>query len=283
MLQKDIGFVIMIEPGDLEWQGIVLISSIKAFCRDSYNIYVYCREDKANNLKKETIDFLSRNSVVFNTIFNDYVDGDPIGNKIIASAQKRDEKVSIFLDTDTAFLKEVCYMDVIDENKVSCVVAGGETWTKNKEDWVSLYKAANIPQPTEKVKLKNNVISFPYFNAGFVCFPNKSKFSEHWLELSKKIDQLGEVKNKRPWLDQVTLPLAIKSCNLKFKELDLIYNQDGNNPNPLDPYTVLVHYHHSMHVYKKGLNKIFSTLLAEYSPFSNFYELHNFYKVKSSI
>ena len=274
-----IDFVIMIEPGDLEWQGIVLISSILAFVRDNYTIYVYCRKNKIDSLSDKTTSFLKKNGVQVFPIINDYHDGYPNGNKVIACAQKRNGDFSIFLDSDTAFIQPISFTDVLYEDSVTCVAAGGNTWTGLNGNWEYVYQSLGIPIPNERVVLESGHFSYPYYNAGFVAFFNGTAFSDKWLEITRKIDIDNNITNKRPWLDQIALPAAIKASELLFHELGFEYNRGENNSNPLNKNSYLVHYHHSMFVYRKGLNKLFSDLVSQYSGFENFYNLYNFYKV----
>jgi hypothetical protein len=276
---KNIGFVILCEPGELEWQTVLLVASIKAFVRDSYNIHIYCRSEKKESLDPRTLKFLDDNGLALNLIKNNYAPEYPHGNKIIACAEKREEVYTVFLDTDTAFVRPVTLMDYLNEDRVTVSAAGYKTWTKENKDWFYLYDKFQLDCPNKLVVLKNNELSLPYFNAGFIGFYNKSNFSDNWLEISNSIDADSSVLNKRPWLDQIALPIAINYTGLNIYDLKINMNYSINNDLGLPSDLIHVHYHHPMYIYRKELNKHMSALLTCVdTQFKNFFDLSKFHE-----
>jgi hypothetical protein len=57
--------------------------------------------------------------------------------------------------------------------------------------------------------------SWPYFNAGFVAFPDRPeaegqpRFADRWVETALDLDHNCRIGGKRPWLDQISLPLTL--------------------------------------------------------------------------
>lgn len=99
------------------------------------------------------------------------------------------------------------------------------TWGKPAGAWEMIYDMFNLELPEEKVRLvRSGRESLPYFNAGVVAFPNASNFGKIWLESAQKIDANPDVMNRRPWLDQISLPIASRIAGLDFNILDRAYN-----------------------------------------------------------
>ena len=92
----------------------------------------------------------------------------------------------------------------------------------------------------------------PYFNAGLIVFPegpvaeSGESFAQVWNRLAQKIDKIDIVK-KRPYLDQMSLPLAIRAAGLDWNLLpeEQHYILGGNlrgKPLPPDMDIKMIHY-----------------------------------------
>ncbi|MCP5021999.1 MAG: sulfotransferase [bacterium] len=66
--------------------------------------------------------------------------------------------------------------------------------------------------------------TLPYYNAGFVVVPSNVDFGRVLLEMCLAIDADPQVKNKRPWLDQIALPLVVQKLNLEVGLLGETHN-----------------------------------------------------------
>ena len=258
-----INIVMMIEPGRLEWQGIMLIESIKKYCMDDFKIFVYCRVDKLKVLCLGTLRYLSENGIALTLIENDFFPDYPQGNKVIAvSKSRRWADFGVFLDTDNILIKKVSFLKELARPRcISVVPADRRSWTINNEDWNEVYKACGAKISSETILLRNHEKSPPYFNAGMIVFPENGGFRNIWLECSKLIDGVRGVENKRPWLDQVALPVAISKAGLKHNIVSDKYNFALHAENINLKNVVLGHYHTLKWVRYYGLNKE----MAEYS------------------
>ena len=163
------------------------------------------------------------------------------GNKLIAMAAKRDTDYTVFLDTDIILTRPLDFSKITRSGCVSVVPEGVYTWGKDPTDWDTVYCKFGLKTPAEKVTLvRSGKESPPYFNAGFVLFPNAPlmdgrTFSQFWLETAKMVDMDLDIPNKRPWLDQITLPVAIKRAGLNHFVLSDAYNFSLSRFQPKDP------------------------------------------------
>lgn len=276
----NVGFVIMIEPGDLEWQGILLISTMLAFVRDRYRIHVYCRTELIGKLSGELRSFLDRHGLQLKGIENPFSDHYPNGNKVVACTQKRPEPFTIFLDTDTAFVRPCSYQRILSPDHVVLVPAGIASWGQDVKNWERVYDVVGLPMPIARTFLGNGKYYLPYFNAGFVAYPTDSAFANTWLDAALKIDADDAIADKRPWLDQIALPAAIFKSGLLPLEVDRIWNHGINNDSKFARNVNLVHYHHSKYLQQHELEGMLSAVVRETSEFENFRSFYRKLKVR---
>jgi hypothetical protein len=83
----------------------------------------------------------------------------------------------------------------------------------------------------------------PYFNAGVIAVAQADVFGECWMDTCLRIDREPSMPDKRPWLDQIGLPVTIARLGLGYRSLGNAYNF----PAHLMPLTAdtpyLCHYH----------------------------------------
>jgi hypothetical protein len=140
----------------------------------------------------------------------------PHGNKMVAASDMRDTARAVFLDTDMVCLRPLFDMARLPPNTVAAAPEGVPTWGRDDDRWERAYAHFDLPYPTERVRLlrgrKKEFV--PYFNAGFVAFPDGSeggqaRFAERWIETALDLDHNCRIGGKRPWLDQISLPLTL--------------------------------------------------------------------------
>lgn len=177
----------------------------------------------------------------------------PHGNKIIAACDDRGATHSVFLDTDMACTGSLA--DFMDLAPDTCAAApeGRPTWGGKNARWTRAYAHFGMAVPTERVKLLRGakLEYVPYFNAGLVAFPEAKhedgrRFGEHWLDTALDFDRNCAIANKRPWLDQITLPLTMKRFGYKTRVLSELYNYSLSHrldysKTPTD--ALILHYH----------------------------------------
>jgi predicted ATPase len=87
----------------------------------------------------------------------------------------------------------------------------------------------------------------PYFNSGVIAVQKGLGFADVWAECCRTIDAETSITNKRPWLDQIALPIAVAKLNLAYECLDERFNYPAHlKPLPKSPDSskpFLCHYH----------------------------------------
>ncbi len=148
----------------------------------------------------------------------------PHGNKLLASLEKRDSKYSMFIDSDVLFVKDNSPQNLIVEGKVSCALATSLIWAE-QTIWDTIYGALDMEIPAERYELtrrsKGKVV--PYFNSGLVVFPEQDlgqgRFPDVWYDTAQIVDKIEDLDKRRPYLDQMTLPAAIRRAGLDWNIL----------------------------------------------------------------
>lgn len=148
----------------------------------------------------------------------------PHGNKIIAALQPRDTDFSAFVDSDVLFLRPNTPEEIISPGKVSCSMAASMQWT-GQEIWDRIYGVFDMPVPEERMRLMRDRrrAVVPYFSSGLVVFPEKpqngQRFADVWYETARQIDRVEDIPKRRPYLDQMSLPLAIRRAGMEWNIL----------------------------------------------------------------
>ena len=177
----------------------------------------------------------------------------PHGNKILAAALPRTSQRSTFLGTDMICQASITDISPGDPHEVFVIPEGRRTWGKKVEDWTPAYAFFDLPMPADRVTLMRgrNVEYLPYFNAGFISFSDLAlaqdgkAFGRLWPDAARRFDFHCPVDNKRPWLDQITLPLVMALHGMDCLILPESYNYSISNRPELTslPQARMVHYH----------------------------------------
>jgi hypothetical protein len=181
----------------------------------------------------------------------------PHGNKILAAAQPRDSQRSIFLDTDMVCVGPITDVAESRPHEVFVVPEGAPTWGKEGDRWARAYDFIGQPVPEARVTLtRGRKISYPpYFNGGFVGFSDQpitaegKTFGQLWLDFASHFDRICPIGGKRPWLDQITLPLAMAQHGIGYQVLPETYNFSVSERKRLGKvaHARMVHYHRTMY------------------------------------
>lgn len=174
------------------------------------------------------------------------------GNKLIAAAEHRDTEFCIFLDTDTYLARPMDDPRLFQPGMVAVVPESTASYASNEMAvWDKTYAIFGMETPPERVKmLRTKKEQPPYFNAGFVAFPevtpNGSRFGKMWLDTALTIDfdETTDHDLKRPWLDQAAMPIAIFRSGCGYEVMEQWFNYPLDTPSFLpDPKVRLYHYH----------------------------------------
>lgn len=177
----------------------------------------------------------------------------PHGNKIVAACDDRGTSHSVFLDTDMACTRSLAeFMDLAPDT-ISAAPEGRPTWGGKNARWTRAYAHFGLEVPSERVRLLRGakIEHLPYYNAGFVAFPEAThpedgrRFAQHWLDTALDFDLNCKIANKRPWLDQISLPLTAARFGYNVRVLDELHNYSLSHRADYaqTPDAVILHYH----------------------------------------
>lgn len=294
-------FIFVIDPPALVMEAVLLIASIKRHM-PHIDMIAYCPEEKFNFIPEQLHEYLKHNSVKILPMKTDgfFSPHYKQGNKLIACAKPRPHQTTIFLDTDTVIWRPFDVEQMIAEGAVSVAPEGRYTWGKPDGHWNLVYDIFGISMPEDKIRLaRSGALSPPYFNAGVVGFPNTStegydSFSSCWLASALEIDkEKYNIPERRPWLDQIALPIAIIKSGLSYKIISDDFNlslthkavnekessvknknfqREIDRLNELDPY--ILHYHNFKSLDGLKYQGYLDLVLKEHTAFEALSDMH---------
>ncbi|MFT5867754.1 MAG: hypothetical protein ACI82I_003518 [Gammaproteobacteria bacterium] len=245
----------VVEPPKYQDMGVLLAASIRTQFKEPVKLVGYCpsssigeMDDKALALyKKLNVDIRSfETKGKFDPPY-------PHGNKMLAALEPRDTPFSAFMDSDMLFIGENSTDQMFKEGHVSVAPATSMYWSGQKI-WNDIYAACGIEKPEDRIWLarQRRRKLMPYFNAGLIVFPEGpvaptgETFAQVWMRLAQMIDQIDIVK-KRPYLDQMSLPLAIRAAGLDWNLLPdeqhfILGGSLRGKPLPEDKDIKMIHY-----------------------------------------
>lgn len=274
---SDLTFIYIVEPPDYQIMACSLLASIRSFFPKSVRAIGYCPEHRMKELHPavfkahELMDAEIRPMKVEGMWDTPY----PHGNKILAALQPRDSKYTAFIDSDVLFLRPNSIENLIKAGHVSCSVAASMRWT-GQEIWEKIYAVFDMPVPQERIRLmrQNRTPSVPYFSSGLVVFPEKpnsvGRFPDIWYETAQRLDRAEHIDHRRPYLDQMTLPIAIQRAGLHWNILpeEQHYILGGllrGKAFPHEREIFTIHYRHSKILREIGLHEIAKKLLSHHT------------------
>lgn len=250
-------FFFIVEPPQYQLMACYLAASI----RDAFGAKVamtgYCPAHRMGELNPDVVAVLGRmgcdlRPMETQGIFNPPY---PHGNKMLAAVQPRDSEFSCFLDSDILFLRPNDPENLIRDGHVSLTVAASMGWA-GQDIWPLIYDTAGLPVPDDRIRLMNQNKGkdrMPYFSSGLFVFPEQHRnadglrFPEVWMQVAASIDAEPSIPAKRPYLDQMTLPLAIRKAGLDWNMLPkeqhyILGGRKRGEPLPQDREIFAVHY-----------------------------------------
>ncbi len=249
--------IFIVDYGKLEWQSICLAASIRAFVRDrDFEIIAYCPEDRVDGLEDITKTWLAKFGVEIRPLdtSSQYAPAYPHGNKILACAAPRESRYCLFMDTDMIFVRPTNLGPLFAEGGFCAARETNARWAGELALWDRLY-AKNAPDaPRDLAVFSNQRVAPSYYNAGFFGFDDGpiaqkagQRFGEIWRDISYQIDADSEISEKRPFLDQISLPVAVGASAFTPTELSADYNTHIRFEPEAGPGVRVLHYHSNMH------------------------------------
>ncbi|MDE3080935.1 MAG: hypothetical protein KGI94_12975 [Paracoccaceae bacterium] len=272
--QPSLTLIYIVEPPDYQVMACTLLASIREFFPQAQAIG-YCPEHRMGDLHPAVFkahEMMGAEIRPMKTL-GMWDDPYPHGNKILACRERRDTAFSAFVDSDVLFLRPNVPENLCRPGHVSCSVAASMQWA-GQEVWDTIYGAFDMPVPTERIRLMRQpgrpVV--PYFSSGLVAFPedevNGKRFADVWYDTARQLDRVETLENRRPYLDQMTLPLAIRRAGLAWNILPeeqhyILGGRLRGQDLPTDREIFTVHYRSQKVLREVGLHELGKRLLTE--------------------
>lgn len=152
----------------------------------------------------------------------------PHANKFYSILALPPDEPFVFLDSDTVLVSELS--DAALNLHHPALKPGGFSWPQMTADrsigetWRQLYRFYGLdPEPFhDPERPDTHHRCYPYYNAGVVYFEQAGAFANRWIgmarELALKKPPLMEGQEMFPFLDQITLPVALASFGVPRAE-----------------------------------------------------------------
>lgn len=219
----------IVEPPRYQLMACYLAGSLRQQFGQTVDLVGYCPDTKIDTVSADVKAVLAklgcevRPFKVSGRFDPEY----PHGNKLLATLEPRDTEFSAFFDSDVLCLRPNKVENIIMEGHVSLTPAASMIWGTAKT-WSIIYETCGMPVPEDRVKLmrqKGSRGRIPYFSSGLFSFPEKHRnaegksFPEVWMDIAQVIDRNEAIPGRRPYLDQISLPLAIQKAGLGWNLL----------------------------------------------------------------
>ncbi|AUQ68740.1 hypothetical protein [Phaeobacter inhibens] len=251
----DLTVFYIVEPPDYQILACSLLASIRANFPANVKAVGYCPEHRYDDLHPGVHRAHELMAAEIRTFRAEdrFAPVYPHGNKILAALEPRDSAYSMFVDSDVLFLRENRPERLVAPGKVSCSMAASMLWG-DQSIWDLVYGALDMEIPTERYHLmrrsKGKVV--PYFSSGLVVFPEsdvsgKGRFPDVWHDTAQRVDRVDSLEKRRPYLDQMTLPAAIRRAGLDWNILPeeqhyILGGKLKGEPLPQDRDIYTIHY-----------------------------------------
>ena len=275
---RSICFSFMCQAGELELKALLLVASLRHHNLDinAELIAAIPDENLWGEVSQSTKSLLTRLGVKLQSVVSPFGKEYPIGNKFSALGVVTDADVTVFLDSDILCLRAFDEQDFATDGLLA-KPADLNTFSYDAEQWQQAYKLYNLELPDERVLSSvSSELMLPYFNAGVIAVANGPIFGQQWLQVANKIDADESITNKRPWLDQIALPITAKKMSFSFN----CFTEQYNFPAHLRPLIAgelptLCHYHWPAVVEQEAeLTKLVGLLLNKYSEIAQLIDIY---------
>lgn len=218
----------IVEPPGYQYLSCYLAASIRENMPADVELVGYCPAHRMAEVDPDAIETLRRLRCPVRPM---QVEGrfDPVyphGNKLLACLEPRDTEFSGFMDSDVLMIRHNSVENLVKPGHVSASVAASMHWAPQSV-WGTIYGALGMQVPEERVMLMRDKRApvVPYYSSGFVLFPETHRtadglnFPQVWMDTARRIDAIEGLERTRPYLDQMSLPLAIQRSGLAWNQL----------------------------------------------------------------
>lgn len=267
-------FVFICQQGELEIKSMLLATSLKRYLRCEYELVVAIPQPASHwgTISDNTLSFMQTLGIRSVPITNQIDENYPIGNKVACLKINSSAEKIVFLDSDILCLREFS-PDTISSFSApfNAKPADLATFTGEMALWQKVYDLFNLPLPKRRViSTTSGKLILPYFNAGVIAVQNGLNFGQVWEECCQKIDAEPSITNKRPWLDQIALPVAVARLNIDYQCLYEHFNYPAHHKPLLNSLPFLCHYHWASVIRREPkLNQFVTELIDGYPLLKN--------------
>ncbi|MGV8988241.1 MAG: hypothetical protein ACOH2H_18375 [Cypionkella sp.] len=270
----------IVEPPNYQVMACYLAASLRENFGDTVALVGYCPEQKIDLVHPEVKLVLAKLNCDLRTMVTEgrFDPAYPHGNKILATLEPRETEFSCFMDSDILTLRPNVVENLVREGCVSLTPAASMGWAKQSV-WPSIYAAADLPMPSERIRLMKQTKGngrMPYFSSGLFSFPEQYRtpegksFPEVWMAVAQTLDASPDLPAKRPYLDQMSLPLAIQKAGLQWNLLPdaqhfILGGKSRGEPLPTDRDIYAVHYRQWPLIKELGLSSYAKQLLVTHA------------------
>ena len=247
----------IVEPPKYELMACYLAASIREQFGADVVLVGYCPRHKLDSVKSDVKEALRLLNVDLRS-FETEGRFDPVyphGNKLLATLEQRETEFSCFMDSDILCIRPNMIKNIVSDGHVSLSKAASMVWAP-QSIWDQIYGVCGMEIPPERymlMKQRNGQPRIPYFSSGFVSFPEQHRnsdgltFPQVWMQIAQMIDAAPDIPKKRPYLDQMSLPLAIRKAGLDWNILPdeqhfILGGLARGKPLPADKEIFTVHY-----------------------------------------
>lgn len=235
--------------GELETKAALLACSLKQKCHPEIKrIAVIIEPTKRwGQISAEAEKVLEETGteIVFSSNIVD--ESYPHGNKINSLNSIQNE--ALFLDSDTMMMRPFLTHYSLLDGDAAAKPAEFNTFEQGGGDWKPVYDLFDLDLPKTKIlSTISREAMLPYYNAGFIYVKEGSVFSETWVETARRIDQSTKIQNKRPWLDQIALPIVFQRLNWSVSEANVDLNFPGHVQKLNGHVPYILHYHRPLKI-----------------------------------
>ena len=247
----------IVEPPDYQVMACYLAASLREQFGQTVALVGYCPEARIDDVHPEVKATLAKLNCDLRSfaVEGRFDPAYPHGNKILATLEPRDTEFSCFMDSDILCLRPNAVENIVKPGHVSLTPAASMGWGK-QAIWDMIYASAGMSLPEERIRLmkqKKGNGRVPYFSSGLFSFPEHYRspdgksFPQVWMEVAQALDANPEIPSKRPYLDQMSLPLAIRKSGLNWNLLPdtqhyILGGKTRGEPLPTDRAIFTVHY-----------------------------------------
>jgi len=219
----------IVEPPEYELMACYLAASLREQFGQTVTLVGYCPAPKLDTVSKDVRVVLERLGCDLRgfAVEGRFDPPYPHGNKLLATLEPRDTEFSCFMDSDVLCIRPNLVENIVMPGHVSLSKAASMNWAP-QTIWNKIYATCGMELPTERFHLmrqKRGATKVPYFSSGLFTFPEQHRtkdgksFPQVWMDVAQTLDANPELPKKRPYLDQMSMPLAIRAAGLDWNIL----------------------------------------------------------------